>query len=180
MMPRMPRKSAEWVMRRLYGGTRQMTKYLKRLQIFAVGASVVVCSASLGGCGGLDGVELNGKIFDALGVGGDPFAKRPEPKTQARAPLVLPPDASKLPEPGSQPTAGAPIVTGAVDSAWPRDRDAIKAADAEAKKQAKDNHCKDGNWKERSKQQGGGHSDSSCTGSIFSVVGDQLFGSSEK
>lgn len=157
-----------------------MANSLKRLRGFAGGASLILCVATVAGCSGGDGIELNGKIFEAVGIAGDPFAKRPEPKTQARAPLVLPPDSSKLPEPGSQPTAGAPIATGSVDSSWPRDRDAIKAADAEAKKSAKEQHCKDGNWKERSKSQGGGEPDPSCTGSIFSVLGDQLFGSTNK
>lgn len=157
-----------------------MTNSLKRFRGFAAGAGLMLCAATIAGCGGGDGVELNGKIFEAVGIAGDPFAKRAEPKTQARAPLVLPPDSSKLPEPGSQQTAGAPITTGSVDSAWPRDRDAIKAADADAKKRAKDQHCKDGNWKERSKSQAGGEPDPSCSGSIFSVLNDQLFGSSEK
>lgn len=155
-----------------------MANTLKRAGGLIVGAGLLAGAAALGGCAGGDGVELNGKIFEAIGIAGDPFAKRPEPKTQARAPLVLPPDSTKLPEPGSQSTAGAPITTGSVDSAWPRDRDAIKAADADAQRRAKEQACKD-NWKERANRQSG-EPDASCSGSIFSVVGDQLFGSSDK
>lgn len=159
-------------------GARQMANALKRAREITIGVSLLAGAGALGGCAGGDGVELNGKIFEAIGIAGDPFAKRAEPKTQARAPLVLPPDSTKLPEPGSQPTAGAPITTGSVDSAWPRDRDAIKAADADAQRRAKEQACKD-NWKERANRQSG-EPDAACSGSIFSVLGDQLFGSSDK
>lgn len=155
-----------------------MVNTLKRARGLLVGTSLLMAASGLAGCGGTDGVELNGKIFDALGVSGDPFAKKAEPKTQARAPLVLPPDASKLPEPGSQPTAGAPITTGSVDSAWPRDRDAEKTANAEAQRRAKEQYCKDGNWKERATKQD--RDVDGCSGSLFSVLGEQLFGSSDK
>jgi hypothetical protein len=61
------------------------------------------------GCGAVDGVELNGKIFDWMGV--SPTAQeanRREPRLADRAPLVLPPDSAPLPEPGSgQPSAVA-------------------------------------------------------------------------
>ncbi len=159
-------------------GARQMANALKRARGIIVAASLLAAAGMLGGCAGGDGVELNGKIFEAIGIAGDPFAKRAEPKTQARAPLVLPPDSTKLPEPGSQSQSGVPITTGSVDPAWPRDRDAIKAADADAQRKAKEQACKD-NWKERANRQSG-EADASCSGSIFSVLSDQLFGSSDK
>ena len=54
----------------------------------------------LAGCGGIDGVELNGKVFDWLGVSAASQDKR-EPKMEDRAPLVVPPSLARLPEPGS-------------------------------------------------------------------------------
>ena len=62
-------------------------------------------AAFLGGCGGVDGVELNGKVFDALGVGGNSSAE--EPTMAARSALVVPPNVERLPQPGAQPAAEA-------------------------------------------------------------------------
>jgi hypothetical protein len=55
--------------------------------------------AGLGGCGGLDDVQLNGKVFDAIGL--NSTAKSAEPKLAARQPLVVPPGLDSLPPPGS-------------------------------------------------------------------------------
>jgi hypothetical protein len=142
--------------------------------------SIVGAAASLGGCGGgMEGVELNGKVFEALGVAGDgALGKKTEPKTQARAPLILPPDPNRLPEPG----ANANIQTGALQAnpAWPVDRDAKRTADADAKKKAQDQYCKeDGNWKQRAHKDdiaAASGPNGSCQGSIFSVISDQLTG----
>ena len=50
-----------------------------------------------------DGIDLNGKVFDWMGVSPAAMeASRREPKMAERAPLVLPPDANRLPEPGSE------------------------------------------------------------------------------
>jgi hypothetical protein len=54
--------------------------------------------AGLGGCGFEDGVQLNGKIFDVMGLNGS--SKSAEPKVAARQPLTLPPS-DALPPPGS-------------------------------------------------------------------------------
>jgi hypothetical protein len=63
---------------------------------------------SLGGCGGLDGLELNGKLFDMMGVSESAQkASSREPRMTERTGLVMPPDANRLPEPGS---GGAPDV----------------------------------------------------------------------
>ncbi|MBS0233157.1 MAG: hypothetical protein JSR99_06695 [Proteobacteria bacterium] len=53
----------------------------------------------LGGCGGYDGVQLNGKVFDMMGLNGDSTPKG-DPKMAVRQPLTLPPSDS-LPPPGS-------------------------------------------------------------------------------
>ena len=64
-----------------------------------VAASVLGLAAVVGGCSAGD-VELNGAVFDYLGVGaksgGSNNAKVPE-----RQGLVLPPNLERLPEPGS-------------------------------------------------------------------------------
>lgn len=64
------------------------------------------CAAVLGGCGGVDGVELNGAVFDYLGVGSN-SKKSEEARTSQRQGLVLPPNLERLPEPGSGATASA-------------------------------------------------------------------------
>ncbi len=62
---------------------------------------------SLASCGSIDGVQLEGKIFDVLGVSGS--GQRSEPKLADRAPLVVPPNTTKLPEPGSGKTSSEDI-----------------------------------------------------------------------
>lgn len=137
--------------------------------------AVIVAVSGLAGCGGVDGVELNGKIFEAVGLTGS-LGKKTEPKTEARAPLVLPPATERLPEPGSL-AAGAPIPQ--ADQAWPNDPDKGKASKEEALKQAQAAYCRDGNWKD--KAQGNDHKAGqgpagSCTGNIFSIVGKSILG----
>ena len=155
---------------------------LGRLRGVVAAAGLAALSASLAGCGGgVEGVELNGKIFDALGVSGDTWGKKDEPKTQARAPLVLPPDTTRLPEPGAAPTA-APLATGSIDPAWPKDREAQKISAAQAKKKAQDQHCQDGNWKQKAHKdeiaaaQG---PEGTCSGSLFSVFSKSILGNQE-
>lgn len=63
-------------------------------------AAIVASALALSGCGGIDGIDLNGKIFDMLGVSAASQVKT-EPKMADRAPLVVPPSVTRLPEPGS-------------------------------------------------------------------------------
>lgn len=60
----------------------------------------IIAPLALGGCGGIDGIDLNGKVFDWLGVSAASQQKA-EPKMEDRAPLVVPPSVTRLPEPGS-------------------------------------------------------------------------------
>jgi hypothetical protein len=138
---------------------------------------LIVIAAGLGGCAGFDGVEFNGKIFDAVGLTGS-LGKRQEPKTEARAPLVLPPTGQTLHEPGA--LAAVPAGAPAADPAWPQDRDKQKQANASALQKQQQAYCReDGNWKEKAlrddlaadKGPAG-----SCTGSVFSIIGKTLFG----
>jgi hypothetical protein len=95
-----------------------------------VTASAVAIAALLAGCGigGIDGVELNGGVFDALGVSSKSQQKRVEPKVAARPGIVLPPVADRLPQPGSEPDVAA--------QEWPDDDDGRrKRADADLDRQ---------------------------------------------
>ncbi|MEO1793620.1 MAG: hypothetical protein AAFU50_03315 [Pseudomonadota bacterium] len=71
---------------------------------------VAVASGLLGGCSSIDGVELNGGVFDMMGISKTALsAKSRERKMAARPGIVMPPDTKRLPQPGSriepQPTA---------------------------------------------------------------------------
>jgi hypothetical protein len=56
------------------------------------------CAALVAGCSAGD-VELNGKIFDAMGMTASKQSGK-DPNLVARAPIVLPPSMERLPEPG--------------------------------------------------------------------------------
>lgn len=64
-------------------------------------AGLLAAGISVGGCSGTD-VELNGGVFDALGVS-NLSTKREEPKMKNRPGLVIPPTTASLPAPGSAP-----------------------------------------------------------------------------
>lgn len=80
-------------------------------------AATVGAGMALGGCslGGGD-VELNGGVFDMLGVSSSTQTSSVEPKVTARPGIVLPPRTDRLPEPGSEPTTVA-------SAEWPEDVD---------------------------------------------------------
>lgn len=68
---------------------------------FASLAAVAIVAGMLSGCAG-DGVELNGKLFDWMGVSDSAKkANAREPRLPQRAGLVMPPDVNRLPDPGS-------------------------------------------------------------------------------
>jgi hypothetical protein len=67
------------------------------------------------------------------------------------------------------------------DPAWPKDRDQERVASAREKETRQAEYCRDGNWKERSKDGGtGGYSEGpeGVCGSLFSVMGGWLSGNS--
>ncbi len=104
-------------------------------------AAAIVIGFSLSACDGIDGVEVNAPLLDAVGVNltGKP---KPEPNLPDRPPLVVPPNAQALPEPGERPVQ----VASANGQQWPQDPDQMKkeeAARAEAEKEA---YCRSGNW----------------------------------
>lgn len=97
-------------------------------------AMALVCaSAMLGGCAPGD-VQLNGKIFDALGVNSGGGQK--EAKVAERAPLVVPPGLERLPAPGS----GAEAETGALAEIKDDDENRV-ATKAELQRQQAE-YCK--------------------------------------
>ena len=73
------------------------------LAAFAVGA------LALAGC---DSVALEGKLFDWVGISGSALdEKRRDPKMAERAPLVVPPSVTRLPEPGSGKTGSEDVAS---------------------------------------------------------------------
>lgn len=146
--------------------------------------SVFVLAAALTGCGagGFDGIEVNSKLLDSVGLTSDAF-KKTEAKTQPRAPLVLPPDASRLPEPGAAPQA-VPAALAAGDSAWPLDPEKKKLNDAESKKLALEKYCKDGNWKQQATKDEVAAAEAAakngtCGNSLFGVITGAITGNKE-
>jgi hypothetical protein len=141
----------------------------------AICAAVATVLAGLGGCAN-EGIELNGKIFDALDVSTSSLAPRKEPKMEQRSPIVLPPDGKRLPEPGSAPEYASQ------DQNWPQDREAKRVASAEEAKRKQAEFCRDGNWKEKAmkdevaaeRNAPGGN----C-GSAFAIFSKGLFGNQE-
>jgi hypothetical protein len=92
-----------------------------------------------------DGIELNGKLFDAVGISSAALdAKKSEPKLAERAPLVLPPDVNRLPEPGS---GKAPVVQ---QAAWPDDPEQRKIRQAQERERLHLAYCRgDIQWKDK-------------------------------
>lgn len=111
----------------------------RRFSKMRTGIIAVLASFALSGCGGIDSVELNGGIFDALGVSSKALnASRQEKKVAARPGIVMPPDTNRLPLPGSVPAAAALPQ----DASWPvgpEDRAKIKQA---ALKRQHDEFCR--------------------------------------
>jgi hypothetical protein len=71
-----------------------------RHQLKGVAAAAAVSYALvLAGCA--DGIELNGKLFDMMGISGSSQDRSRDPKMADRPPLVVPPSVARLPEPGS-------------------------------------------------------------------------------
>ena len=103
----------------------------------------LVCGTlGLSGCGG-DGVALNGKIFDWMGVSESAQSvNKSEPKLVDRAPLVVPPNLSRLPEPGSEAPQDANFNL--------NDPDQKRIAAAAEREKLHRQYCSgDKNWQER-------------------------------
>jgi hypothetical protein len=88
-------------------------------------ASALGATLALGGCGG---IEFQGKVFDYVGMSGDRV--QPDVKMAERAPLLLPPDAKALPQPGS----GVAVATARQD--WPKNPEIVVQEQVNAQKEA--------------------------------------------
>ena len=110
---------------------------LKLASISRKPLSVVVLACALGACSGADsGVELNGKLFDVVGLSGVGGKRSGEPRLAERAPLVPPPRTDALPAPGGvspQPS----------HMAWPDDPDRKRQAQAAAQEKDWKKYCSD-------------------------------------
>jgi hypothetical protein len=107
-------------------------------------AVALLCALGLSACGGVEGVSLEGKVFDLMGISGSALEGRTsEPKLADRAPLVVPPSTAKLPEPGSGKTTSEDVAA----LADPEQRKKTAAADRERLHLA---YCRgEIQWKER-------------------------------
>src|SRR4029078_6799136 len=81
-------------------------------------------------------------------------AKRTEPKVAERAPLVMPPDVNKLPEPGSGPPPPTAFLSSAqpasAQTAWPDDPEQRKVRETQERERLHLAYCRgDVQWKER-------------------------------
>ncbi len=81
-------------------GMKQPIRNASAAKVF--GAAVLLLA--FGGCSA-DDIQLDGKLFDAVGIGANSKVKQSEPVLAARAPLILPPNLERLPQPGEQPGA---------------------------------------------------------------------------
>lgn len=83
----------------------------RRGSTLARAAGALGLMLAFGGCS-MDDVELNGSLFNAMGMGTK--TKAAEPKLAARTGIVLPPDPNRLPTPGEQ-QAGADAALAALN-----------------------------------------------------------------
>jgi hypothetical protein len=105
-------------------------------------AGAIGSALLLSGCA--DGIDLNGKVFDVMGISPSAQeARRFEPQVAERAPLVMPPASNSLPQPGSG-QAPAPQM------AWPDDPEQRKVREAQERERLHLAYCRgDVQWKEK-------------------------------
>ena len=106
-------------------------------------AALLAGTLAVSGCGfGAGDVELNGGVFDALGVGSNSKkATRNDVKLKPRAPLVLPPGVDRLPSPGTSVAAANPELLTI------QDPDQVVKVDKVALEKAQQEYC-DKNYRE--------------------------------
>lgn len=119
----------------------------------ALAASAVLASLALTGCGFGD-VEFNGAVFEYMGLANNGKTHE-EPKLPPRPGIVLPPEANRLPEPGSTEVAAPPP-----GEAWPVDPEQSKVAAAEELDRKHEAFCRDALWRARA----AGQTDAQITG----------------
>lgn len=129
-------------------------------------ACAALAALCLAGCDG--GVALNGKVFDALGVGTNSGSSDREPKMAQRTGLVVPPSTEALPVPGSGGQAQAPEIAGI------NDPDKLAVVNEAEKQRQQEAYCKV--HYEQAKQRGDGNADLAegplgpCKGSVLTAL----------
>ncbi|GBE42110.1 hypothetical protein BMS3Bbin10_00167 [bacterium BMS3Bbin10] len=113
----------------------KLASTVRRLPLLSAFAAVLL----LGGCAG-GGVEFEGAAFEALGLGGK--KKAAEKKVPDRAPLLIPPDRARLPEPAVATAVAAP-------QNWPNDPDALRKAEASESDKKRKEYEDKGDWSEK-------------------------------
>lgn len=109
----------------------------------AIAPVMAICAAlTLTACGGYD-VQLNGGLFEAMGV--DDLGKnKAEPQVARRTGIVMPPTTASLPVPGSGAPPPQPQVAGAApDQAWPVDPETTKGSLKQAQLQEHLKFCEE-------------------------------------
>jgi hypothetical protein len=139
-----------------------------RLGLGACAAIGVAATLTLGGC---EGLQLEGKLFDMMGVSGSALdEKRRDPKMVERAPLVVPPNTKRLPEPGSGKTPDS-------DLASLKDPEQTKVAQAKERERLHLAYCRgEMQWKDKAFNPDSGANRSPygpCPG-LFSGMTDKL------
>lgn len=107
---------------------------LKRLMAVLLLSGTVI----VGGCA--DGVELQGGVFDALGVSGVADRKVSNAKLDARPGLILPPQDDRLPDPATA-AQNVAAVSGQNGEAWPVDHDERKLQSKAEQQKRHAEHC---------------------------------------
>ena len=116
-----------------------MVSHTKRLKMkrLAIAPALAVAMISAG-CG--PGIQLEGPGFDALGLSGK---QQVEKKVPDRAPLLIPPDPNRLPEPASRVATGRP-------QNWPTDPEDTAKAQASIAAKKQQAYQDSGDWSKKS------------------------------
>jgi len=112
---------------------RDLFAHMRRLTIIPVLAAAMM----LAGCG--PGIQLEGPGFEALGLTNK---KHVEQKVPDRAPLLIPPDPNRLPEP-------APKVATVRPENWPTDPEITLKAEASAAAEKQRIYEDKGDWSKK-------------------------------
>jgi hypothetical protein len=113
----------------------------RQLKGVMTGSALLI--AALGAGCGIEGVELNGAVFDYLGVSEAAQSKQREAKVAERPGIVLPPQLDRLPEPAATP---APALG---QEAWPDDPEERKVVATAALDRQHEEFCRQALWKAR-------------------------------
>jgi hypothetical protein len=146
-----------------------MIRSLQRRSAGLAVSATILATIGLAGCGGIDGVELNGRLFDMLGVSSAAQeASKREPKMAPRNGLVLPPSTTAaLPAPGSGGSAPDP-------GQDLRDPDRARVAAAAERQRLHKLYCSgELTWKERATNKEAVQTPTSPYGSC-SLFGDNI------